>query len=148
MQQVPDAPRYHYDQSLGDPRDAFTPAADVHPDAHRPEVPATFVAHVEGETIINTMWGRRTVAWHAGPGTQCVILGYWADGTVKLRWPAIEGAYRVEGRFPAWVVAEDPSAKMAGGGHMLLANVLGSRRPSLARRLLRFVSRLGHTSGS
>jgi hypothetical protein len=144
MQQVPDAPHYHYDQKLGDPRDAFTPAAEVHPEAGRPELPATFVAHVDGETIINTMWGRRTVAWHAEPGTQCVILGYWSDGTVKLRWPAIVGAYRVEGRFPAWVVQQDPSAKMAGGGHMLLANNLGSRQPPVVRRLLRFVSRVVH----
>ncbi len=144
MQQLPDAPHYHYDQKLGNPRDAFTPAALVHPEGGRPELPATFVAHVDGETIINTMWGRRIVHWQAKPGTQCVILGYWADGTVKLRWPAIAGAYRVEGRFPAWVVAEDPFAKMAGGGHMLLANDLGSHRPPVVRRLLRFVSRVVH----
>jgi hypothetical protein len=85
-------------------------------------MPATFVATVEGETRMNSMWGARSVPWRAEPGTACVILGYWNDGTVRLSWPAISGAYRVDGRFPAWVVAEDPDARMAAGGHILRAN--------------------------
>ena len=32
------------------------------------------------------------------------------------------GTTRLDGRFPAWVVAEDPTAKMAGGGRVLAAN--------------------------
>ena len=134
MAQAPDAPHYHYDQKLGDPNDAYTP--------RRPEMPAVFVASVDGETIINTMWGTRIVAWHADPGTQCVILGYWADGTVQLRWPAIRGAYRVEGRFPGWVVVEDPDAKMAGGGHVLPANDPAKRGPSLVQRALAYFGRV------
>jgi len=30
--------------------------------------------------------------------------------------------YRVDGRFPAWVVASDPTATLAGGGRILSAN--------------------------
>jgi hypothetical protein len=81
-----------------------------------------FVANVEGETIINTMHGTRSVAWHAEPGTPCIILGYWADGTVHLKWAAIAGHYRIDGRFPAWVARPDPEARMAGGGRILSAN--------------------------
>jgi hypothetical protein len=107
-------------------------------------MPARFVADVDGETLINTMWGTRTVAWHAAPGTPCVILGYWVDGTVQLRWPAIRGSYRVEGRFPAWVVVEDPTAPMAGGGHLLRANNLAAQGPNLVRRLLASLSGVVH----
>ena len=85
MQQVPDAPHYHYDEKLGDPRDAFTPAAAARPELGRPEMPARFVADVQGDTVINTMWGIRVVGWHSEPGTPCVILGYWSDGTLPLR---------------------------------------------------------------
>jgi hypothetical protein len=85
-------------------------------------MPAEFVATVEGETLISTMWGKRVVPWRADPGTQCVILGYWTDDTVRLSWPAISNAYRVDGRFPAWVVVETPDAPMGGGGHILRAN--------------------------
>lgn len=136
---------YHYDPNLGSPRDAYTRADLVHPEAHRPEVPARFVARVDGETIINTMWGKRVVRWQAEPGTECVILGYWADGTVHLRWPAIVGHYRVDGRFPAWVVATDLTASMAGGGRVLAANDLETNGPALLKRLLSFVARLFHT---
>jgi hypothetical protein len=136
VSRVPEAPHYRYDQRLGDPNAAFTPASAIHPEARRPELPARFVAYIEGETIINSMWGQRRMAWHADPGTPCVILGYWADATVQLRWPAIERSYRVEGRFPAWVVAEDPDALMAGGGHMLLANQPEPAGPGWFRRLL------------
>jgi hypothetical protein len=117
-----DVPFYRFDPNLGSPRDIYQRADVVHPNAQGPEVAGKFVANVEGETFINTMWGRKIVAWRAEPGTQCIILGYWLDGTVHLRWPAISGHYRVDGRFPAWVVAADPTAKLAGGGLMLLAN--------------------------
>jgi len=110
----------------------------------RPEIPANFVATVEGETLINSMWGKRSVAWRAEPGTHCVILGYWADGTLRLSWPAIEHAYRVDGRFPAWVVEEDRDAKMAAGGHILEANDPPARRPALRKRLTRFVEHVLH----
>ncbi len=135
---------YHYDPKLGDPRAAFTPADVAHPEVRRPEIPARFVVRVEGETIINTMWGKRIVRWRSEPGTPCVILGYWADGTVHLRWPAIVGHYRVDGRFPAWVVTEDPTAKMAGGGPVLIANDPGARGPTLVERALGLVAHLFH----
>jgi hypothetical protein len=144
MSRLSDAPHYHYDQKLGNPGDAFTPAEVVHPELGRPELPARFVADVDGETLINTMWGHRSVPWHAAPGTLCVILGYWADGTVQLRWPAIRSSYRVEGRFPGWVVVEDLTMPMAGGGHLLRANDLGARGPTVVRRLLRQLSRVVH----
>jgi hypothetical protein len=118
----PDAPFYRYDPNLGSPKDRYSRADVIHPATGRPEIPATFVAYVEGETIINTMHGRRRVAWRAEPGTPCIILGYWSDGTVHLRWPAIGGTYRVDGRFPTWVVTEDPTAMMAGGGRILSAS--------------------------
>ncbi len=118
----PDAPFYRYDPNLGSPRDKYTRADLVHPEARRPEVAGVFVANVDGETMINTMWGRRIVPWHAQPGTPCLILGYWSDGSVHVQWPAISGHYRVDGRFPAWVVASDPTAILVGGGRILSAN--------------------------
>jgi hypothetical protein len=130
---------YHYDQKFGDPDAAYTRAVDARVASPRPEIPAKFVVTVEGETLINSMWGKRTVRWRAEPGTQCVILGYWADGTVQVRWPAIVGAYREVGRFPSWVVAEDPTAKMAGGGHILAANDPSPRKPALLKRLVSFL---------
>jgi len=133
MAKAPDTPHYHYDPKFGDPQATYQTTAEARPSFGRPEMPATFVVTVEGETLINSMWGNRGVSWRAEPGTQCVILGYWTDGTVRLSWPAIEGAYRVDGRFPAWVVAEDPNARMAAGGHILLANNPVRRvRPSLS----------------
>jgi len=141
-QDEPAAASYHYDPKLGDPHAAFTAADVAHPEVRRPEIPARFVVRVEGETIINTMWGKRIVPWRSEPGTPCIILGYWADGTVHLRWPAIVGHYRVDGRFPAWVVTEDPTAKMAGGGRVLIANDPGARGPTLVQRALGLVTRL------
>ena len=126
---------YHFDPNLGDATEAYTRADQAHPDARMPEVGGVFTARVEGETIINTMWGRRVVAWTAEPGTRVVILGYWADGTVHARWPAIKGAYRIEGRFPAWVVEHDPEARLAGGGHMLDAHDPADRRRGLFGRI-------------
>jgi hypothetical protein len=122
MAQAPGTPYYHYDPKYGDKHAHFVSTTEARPDFARPEMPATFVATVEGETFMNSMWGKQPVKWRAEPGTQCVILGYWSDSTVRLSWPAIENAYRVDGRFPAWVVVEDPGAKMAGGGHILRAN--------------------------
>ena len=143
MTRAPDTPYYYYDPKFGDPNAAFLPTSEARADFARPEMPAMFVATVEGESLMNTMWGNRAVAWRAEPGTQCVILGYWADDTVRVSWPAISNAYRVDGRFPAWVVAEDPHAKMAGGGHILRANnpekrrrySLGETMAALARAL-------------
>ncbi|MDQ6674206.1 MAG: hypothetical protein M3069_26305 [Chloroflexota bacterium] len=126
---------YQYDPNLGNPRDAYTRADRAHPDARRPEVAGTFVACVEGQTVINTMWGRRIVVWRAEPGTRCIILGYWSDGTVHLKWPAILGVYRVDGRFPAWVVAEDKTATLAGGGHLLSANDVPQQASGLSARV-------------
>jgi hypothetical protein len=133
---------YRYDPKLGDSLAPFTRTAEARPSLGRPEMPARFVVTVEGDQWISTMWGKRSVPWRAEPGTQCVILGYWADGTVRLSWPAIEGAYRVDGRFPAWVVEETPNARMAAGGHILKANNPPTRSPALFGRLTRAVSHL------
>ena len=113
---------YRYEPTLGDPRAAYQRADRVHPGLRGPEVAGVFVADVDGEATINTMWGPRQVTWQAPAGTPTVILGYWADDTVHLRWPAIDGNYRVDGRFPAWVVRADPETPLAGGGHWLSAN--------------------------
>jgi len=134
-----EAPVYQYEPNLGNPRDEYTRADLTHRDARRPEVAGTFVAVVEGQTVINTMWGRRIVKWRAEPGTRCIILGYWSDGTVHLKWPAIAGVYRVDGRFPAWVVAEDKTATLAGGGHVLSANNPAVRRGGPSMRVLSMV---------
>jgi len=130
---------YQYDPHLGNPRDAYTRADRAHPDARGPEVAGRFVATVEGQTVINTMWGSRIVAWRAEPGTRCIILGYWSDGTVHLKWPAILGVYRLDGRFPAWVVAEDRTTTLAGGGHLLSANDPPERQAGVSGRVLRMV---------
>ena len=136
MTRAPDTPYYRYDPKFGDPKAAFRSTAEARPALARPEMPATFLATVEGEVLMNSMWGNKVIPWRAEPGTQCVILGYWSDATVRLSWPAISGAYRVDGRFPAWVVAEDPDAKMAGGGHILRANnPVKLRRPSLGETM-------------
>jgi hypothetical protein len=141
MQQAPESPYYHYDERFGDPRATYVPTAIARPSFGRPEMPATFAATVEGETLLNSMWGARRVVWRAEPGTQCVILGYWSDGTLRLSWPAIRGAYRVSGRFPAWVVVEDPDAPMAAGGHILKANNPPVHRPPM-KRLVAFVAQV------
>ena len=122
--------------------DAYRRADIVFPSIGRPEVPGRFVAYVEGETIINTMHGTRRVAWRAEPGTTCVILGYWEDGSVHLRWPAIAGTYRVDGRFPAWVVALDEHASMAGGGRILSASEPAALAAALSPRAVAIVTAL------
>jgi hypothetical protein len=144
MDRAPDTRFYHYDPKFGDPQATFLPTAQARPDLGRPEMPAIFVVTVEGESLMNSMWGNRSVPWRAVPGTPCVILGYWSDASVRLSWPAIEGAYRVDGRFPAWVVAEDPHAKMAAGGHVLRANnpKQRRRRPRLTETLADFMRSL------
>jgi hypothetical protein len=144
MARAPKSPTYHYEQKLGDPNAAYTRAADARPDLGRPEIPANFVVAIEGETLINSLWGKRSVPWRTEAGTPCVILGYWADGTLRLSWPAIRGAYRVDGRFPAWVVAEDLDARMAGGGHILAANDPPPRPAAVLNRFGALVAHLLH----
>jgi hypothetical protein len=134
-----DAPHYHYDPHLGSPRDTYRRVDFRHTSGNQPEQPARFVAVVDGETYMMSMWGRRPVGWRAEPGTSCLILGYWSDGTVHLRWPAINGHYMIDGRFPAWVVEEDPDALMAGGGFMLRANELIARPKGISQRLVLLV---------
>jgi hypothetical protein len=119
-----DAPYYRYDPHLGSPRDRYTRVDFLKTATHHPEMGGRFVAVVEGEFIINSMRGRRAIHWRADPGTPCLILGYWSDGTVHLKWPAINGYYMIDGRFPAWVVEEDPEAALAHGGFILRANEL------------------------
>jgi hypothetical protein len=132
-------PYYRYDPNLGNPRDRYTKADVIHPEFRQPEVPGVFTAVVEGETIINTMHGRQSVAWRAEPGAPCVILGYWEDGTVHLRWAAIAGHYRIDGRFPGWVATPDRGARMAGGGRILLANELVVHRRRFEPRTILLV---------
>jgi hypothetical protein len=133
--QSPEAPHYHYDPNFGDRQATYAKVNfQTHPQ-HRPEVAARFVACVEGETIMSTIHGRHTVSWRVEPGTPCLILGWWTDGTVHVKWPIIAGNYMVDGRFPSWVVAEDPSALMAGGGRVLLANDPPPRRRPVPMRL-------------
>src|SRR5215470_19534627 len=130
------APYYHYDPHLGSPRDTYQRVDYTRTRTHQPEQPARFTALVEGETVRISMWGRRMITWRAEPGTSCLILGYWSDGTVHVKWPAIERNYMVDGRFPAWVVEEDPDALMAGGGFMLRANDILPVPAPLSRRLV------------
>jgi hypothetical protein len=131
-----DAPYYRYDPHLGSPRDAYRRVDFTRTQSHQPEQPGRFVAVVEGETIISSMWGRRVIQWRTEPGTPCLILGQWADGTVHLKWPAIARNYMIDGRFPAWVVREDPEALMAGGGFILRANELLPLPNELSPRLV------------
>src|SRR5678816_150197 len=84
---------YHYDPHLGSPRDPYKRVDFTRTRNHQPEVAGRFLAVVEGETVINSMWGRRVVRWRAEPGTQCLLLGSWADGSVHLKWPAIARNY-------------------------------------------------------
>jgi hypothetical protein len=117
-----EAPRYQYDPNFGDVRAAYTPVDFRGSPGHRPELAGCFVAYVEGETIISTIHGHQNVRWRAEPGTPCMILGHWADDSVHVKWPAIANNYMIDARFPIWVVAEDPNAKMAGGGRVLPAH--------------------------
>lgn len=123
-QRPADAPYYRYDPHLGSPRDTYRRVDFRRTPTFQPEMPGRFVAVVEGETIYTSMWGQKVLKWRAEPGTACLILGYWSDGTVHLKWPAVQRSYMIDGRFPPWVVKEDPDARMAGGGFVLLANEL------------------------
>jgi len=138
-----DAPYYRYDPHLGNPRDKYRRVDFVRTLSHQPEQPGRFAAVVEGETFMVSMWGRRVVKWRAEPGTPCLILGYWADGTVHIKWPAINNHYMIDGRFPAWVVKEDPTAMVAGGGFMLLANELLPVPTGKSARLIMLLVLLG-----
>jgi hypothetical protein len=125
MTQTPaDAPHYRYDPHLGSLRDEYQRVDFRRTRTHQPEQPGRFVAVIEGESVVNSMWGRRVIKWRTEPGTPCLILGYWSDGTVHLKWAGLARNYMLDGRFPPWVVVEDPDAKMAGGGFVLLANEL------------------------
>jgi hypothetical protein len=127
---------YHYDPNLGDRRATYHRADERYPELGKPEVPGVFVVDVDGETIINTMHGRQTRAWHSAAGTPCIILGHWSDDTVHLKWPAINGTYRIDGRFPSWVAEVDRDATMAGGGRVLRANDPPVARPGPPGRLI------------
>jgi hypothetical protein len=116
------ATSYHYNPHLGSPRDEYRRVDFRSTRSHQPEQPGRFAVLVEGETIVTSMWGRRVVNWRADPGTPCLILGYWSDGTVHLKWPGLARNYMLDGRFPPWVVEEDPDALTAGGGFVLRAN--------------------------
>jgi hypothetical protein len=134
-----DAPYYRYDPHLGSPRDAYQRVDFTRTRSHQPEQPGRFVAVVEGETVRNSMWGRRMLHWRSEPGTPCMILGSWSDGTVHIRWPAIESNYMIDGRFPAWVVEEDPDAAIAGGGFILRANDILPVPKELSQRMVLLV---------
>ena len=133
------APYYRYDPHLGSPRDSYKRVDFTKTRAHQPEMPARFAAVVEGQTWMNTMWGRRAIQWRAEPGTPCLILGYWSDGTVHVKWPGIARNYMIDGRFPTWVVREDPDALTAGGGFVLAANELLPGARALPSRLIAVV---------
>jgi hypothetical protein len=122
-----DAPYYLYDPHLGSPRDTYERVDFARTPNHQPELAGRFVALVDGQTVINSMWGRKVIKWRAEPGTQCLILGYWEDGSVHLKWPAISRNYMIDGRFPAWVVEEDPIGMLAGGGFILRGNEMRAK---------------------
>src|SRR5262249_2185375 len=134
-----DAPYYHYDPHLGNPRDPYTRVDFTRTRSHQPEQPARFVAVVEGGTFIGSMWGRQVIKWRAEPGTPCLIVGHWSDGTLHLKWPGIARNYMIDGRFPAWVVAEDDDALMAGGGFVLQANDPAVRKRQVPSALIAVV---------
>jgi hypothetical protein len=58
---------------------------------------------------------------------------------VHIKWPGIARNYMVDGRFPPWVVEEDPDATMAGGGFMLKANELAALPKQMSPRLVALV---------
>jgi hypothetical protein len=115
-----DAPSYRYDPHLGSPRDTYTRIDIKTSRLHHPELAGRFLAYIDGETIVSSAMGRRVRQWRVEPGAPCLILGHWSDGTVHLKWRS--GYFTLDGRFPAWVVAEDKTARMAGGGFILAAN--------------------------
>ena len=130
------APVYHFDPHLGDPNATYEPVDFRHTHRHRPEIQARFVASVWGETHIRTLRGREAMRWRAEPGTPCLILGYWSDGTVHLRWPGIREHYHIDGRFPSWVVAEEENPSTVDDPHTLPASLPRvAARPPLAPRV-------------
>ena len=128
---------YRYDPNLGDHRAHYTPVDFRRTHRHLPEVQARFVALVEGETLIRTLGGQRAVRWRAEPGTRCLILGYWSDRTVHVSWPAFGDTYRIDARFPAWVIAEEEDPASLRDPHTLPASTPArSARPPVAPKLL------------
>jgi hypothetical protein len=123
---------YQFDPHLGDPNATYQEVDFRRTHRNRPEIQARFVARVWGETHIRTLRGRHKMRWQAEPGTPCLILGYWSDDTVHLRWPAIRQHYHVDGRFPAWVVEEVTNPSTATDPHTLPAS---PPRPATRRRL-------------
>jgi hypothetical protein len=136
------APHFQYDPNFGDRDATYTSISEDEHAGQRPELPGRFVAYVDGETMISTMHGAQPRAWHAQPGTPCLILGRWSDGTVHVKWRAIAGNYTVDARFPDWVVTEDPEARMAGGGRILPANNPPRKRAAHLSRLLSLLKRV------
>jgi hypothetical protein len=132
-----DAPSYHYNPHLGGPKDKYA-RVDINTSRlHHPELAGRFAAYVYGETATGSAVDRRTLAWRAEPGTPCLILGYWSDGTVNVKWRV--GYYTLNGRFPPWVVEEDTTAKMAGGGRILDANTLLPLPRGVSAELVRWI---------
>jgi hypothetical protein len=128
---------YHFDPLLGDPNATYQAVDFRRTHRNRPEIQARFVARVWGETHIRTLRGRQKMRWEAEPGTPCLILGYWSDGTVHLRWPGIRQHYHVDGRFPAWVVAEEENPSILMDPHTLPASLpRAPARRALVPRLL------------
>jgi hypothetical protein len=113
---------YEFDPHLGEPNASYAPVDFRRTHRHRPEIQARFVVRVVGATHIRTLRGRQTVRWQAEPGTRCLILGYWSDGTVHLRWPGIRQHYHIDGRFPAWVVEEEDDPSSLTDPHTLPAS--------------------------
>jgi hypothetical protein len=128
---------WQFDPHLGDPKATYQAVDFRRTHRHRPEIQARFVARVWGETHIRTLRGRQTMRWTAEPGTPCLILGYWSDGTVHLRWPGIRQHYHIDGRFPAWVVAEEDNPSSVTDPHTLPASL--PRAPARRRLLPRLV---------
>jgi hypothetical protein len=133
-------PYYFYDPHLGSPRDPYTRTDYRRTRKHLPEAGGRLVAVVEGEVPNPAFWGPRTIKWRAEPGTPVMILGHWPDGTVHLKWPGLPNNYMLDGRFPAWVVKEDPTVDLAGGGFMLRANELLPVTPEVSRRLFLIIA--------
>src|SRR5258705_326514 len=107
-----DAPHYHYDPHLGSPRDTYKRVDFVRTRSHQPEVAGRFVAVVDGETIINSMWGRQV----ASPLLE--RLEHYYD-RVRRTWARIE----LIGPFTIFV--------QQGGGFPLYA------RPSIGAQTFR-----------
>ena len=128
---------YQFDPHLGERNARYEPVDFRRTHRHRPEIQARFVARVVGETYIRTLRGRQKKRWLAEPGTPCLILGYWSDGTVHLRWPGIDQHYHIDGRFPTWVVEEEQNPSSLTDPHTLPASP--PRAPARRRLLPRLV---------